>query len=115
MNLLHDGASALSPNPESFVGRLVFVVAFDPVERRDEPEHFFAWLREALLDLDKLASHMRPAMRELEVVPTFLQRLIRAVAVTHHRAGKRPKQLRGRVGATARVKLVEHRIPSAYA
>ena len=86
MNLLHHGTGALLSNPQSLIGRLVFDLAFDAVELGDELERFFALLREALFDLDKLSSGVRPAVRELEIVPTLLERLVRAVAVAHHRA-----------------------------
>ncbi len=60
MNLLHDEASACCANPQALIGRLALDLALDAVELGDERERFFALLREALFDLDKLSSSMRP-------------------------------------------------------
>ncbi len=102
MNLLHDGFSALLPNRKAHVRRPVFEFTFDGIELRDESQHLPALLGDAVFDLDKFPSRVAPAVRELEVGPTLLQRLILAIAVAHLGAGEIFEQLRGRIGTAVR-------------
>src|SRR5690606_22507862 len=86
---------------------------FDFVELSDEVEHFLAASRILLFDLDKLSSHMRPAVGLCEFSALFLQRIVRCVAVGERNACVVTEDLFCGFSAATVLKGVVHSIGAA--
>src|SRR5690606_18444893 len=79
----------------------------------DEVEHCFALARMLLFDLDKLSSHMRPAVGLCEFSALFLQRIVRCVAVGERNACVVTEDLFCGFSAATALKAVVHGIRAA--